>query len=172
MDVQDLESLSSVLKQWGNFNSGVLFLVKTICKINDSPYGEVWVPDKNNEFMIWSGFWSRNEDYFEQFSKFSSLHKFARGIGLIGRTWEKKKMLWTENVTENNDFLRSEVAPIKGLNSAISIPILHDENVLCLLCFFYSKLIPSDLENTELIFSQSKSIGKILANLKQPSPRQ
>lgn len=79
MNMQDIESIFTLLKQWDNFNSAVLFLIKTLCTSNDWPYGEVWNPDENNEFMIRSGFWSRNEDYFEKFPKYSSLHEFAKG---------------------------------------------------------------------------------------------
>lgn len=165
MNAQDIESLSSLLKQWGNFNSGVLFLTKSICMSNDWPYGEIWRPDINNEFMIWSGFWSTNEDYFEKFSKFSSLHKFAKGVGLIGKTWKEKKLFWLENVSEESNFLRSSIAPVKGLNSAISFPIIGDDKVLCLLCFFLNKFSSNDLENAQLFFRHSETIGKILVNL-------
>ena len=165
MNVKDIESLSSLLKQWDNFNSGVLFLTKMICTSNDWPYGEIWHPDANNEFMVWTGLCSRNDDYFEKFSKFSSLHKFAKGIGLIGKTWEQKKLLWLENVSVEGNFLRSSLAPVKGLNSAISFPILKNEDVICVLCFFLNKISLTDKQNAEFFFTHSGMIGEILVNL-------
>ena len=150
MNVKDIESLSSLLKQWGNFNSGVLFLTKMICTSNDWPYGEIWHPDAHNEFMIWTGLWSRNDDYFEKFSKFSSLHNFV---------------LWLENVSDERNFLRSSLAPVKGLNSAISFPILKNEDVICVLCFFLNKISLTDKQNAEFFFTHSGMIGEILVNL-------
>ncbi len=103
-------------------------MIKMICRTNVCPYGEIWRPDINNEFMIWSGFWRKTEDHFEKFSKFSSIHKFAKGVGLIGKAWEQKTMLLMEDVSKSNDFLRPEITSISELNMAISIPILnHDK---------------------------------------------
>jgi hypothetical protein len=165
MNTKDFESLSSMLKQSGNFNSGILFLTKTICITNDWPYGEIWHPDKKDKYMIWSGSWSRNEEYFEEFSKFSLLHKFARGVGLIGKTWEQKKLVWMEDFSKDNEFLRSDIAQVKGLNTAVGIPILNNGKVICLLCFFLNKLSLSDKEDAELLFKNSEIIGEILVNL-------
>ncbi len=166
MNKQDIESLCSQLKQWGNFDSGILFLIKMICKMNNWPYGEIWRPDIKDEFMSWSGYWSKNETFFERFSKFSSIHKFARGQGLIGRCWKEKKLLCTEDISKTKDFLRSDIASSCGLNAVITFPIINENEVLLLLCFFLNKLAANDQEKADLIFRYSEIIGKILVNLR------
>jgi hypothetical protein len=163
MNRQDIESLSSQLKQWGNLNSGALFLVKSICKENNWPYGEIWHPDKNDEFMIWTAYWNKKEDYFDKFSKFSSIHKFAKGVGLIGNTWQQKKLLWLEDISNTTGFLRSGLTPVAGLNYAVSLPVLNDEKVLCILCFFLQKFTDDDKKNAVLLSGYSEKFGKILA---------
>jgi len=165
MKLKEIELLTSQLKQWGNFNSGILFFIKEICKKNNWPYGEIWLPDKNDEYMIWSSFWSKNEDYFERFSKFSSLHKFAKGIGLIGKSWEEKKLLYLEDISKAEDFLRSEIAPVRGLNSVICFPFIFNDRILCLLSIFLNKISHEDKENVNILFNQSFNICKVLANL-------
>ncbi|MCZ7613891.1 MAG: hypothetical protein M5T52_10250 [Ignavibacteriaceae bacterium] len=87
----ELKKIISELSQWGNLNSASQFLLKNICKLNDWEYGEIWLPSKDGKFMVWTGFWSKLSKHFEKFSKFSSVHKFAKGIGLVGRTWQQKK---------------------------------------------------------------------------------
>ena len=136
-----------------------------ICKLYNWPYGEIWQPDRNNEFMIWTGYWSENADYFEKFSKYSSLHKFARGIGLIGKTWQKKELLWLKDVSETNDFLRSDLMHNNGLNHAICFPLVNENKVRCLTCFFLENLADNDLENAKILSQYPEKIGEQISRL-------
>lgn len=160
-----IKSIISELNQWGNLNSAATFLVKNICEIFNWSYGEIWLPTKDEKFMVWSGYWAANQNYFEKFSKFSSVHKFGKGIGLIGRAWEQKKSLWIEDIFSDNIFLRTEVAAQSGLISAVCIPVLYNEKVLCILCFFMNKLTDEDKDKAGEIFKHSSEIGKTLSQL-------
>jgi|SRR5690554_1572543 len=161
----DLSQLISELKRWGNFNAGAHFLIKNLCVMNDWNYGEVWSNSYDKKFMVWNDFWSKDENYFEKFSKFSSVHKFAKGVGLIGKTWEQKKPLLVENMSADISFLRAEVALQSGFNAAIGIPILNDDDVLCVLGFFKNNLTADDKKKSENIFRYSSDLGKVLSSL-------
>lgn len=161
----ELKKIISELSQWGNLNSASQFLLKNICKLNDWEYGEIWLPSKDGKFMVWTGFWSKLSKHFEKFSKFSSVHKFAKGIGLVGRTWQQKKVMWIEDIFLNNNFLRTEVASKSGLNSAVSIPFLQNNNVLFILCFFIRNLTPADQQKAIKIFEYSEQIGNEISGL-------
>lgn len=50
-----------------------------------------------------------------------------KGVRLIGKTWEERKLLWLEDISGEYNFLRSSFATAKGLNAAISIPILNKD---------------------------------------------
>lgn len=171
MNTLDVESLASGLKRWGNFNSAILFLVKAICTTAAWPYGEIWIPDNKKEYLIWSGFWGRNEEYFEKFSKFSSFHKFSKGVGLIGKTWEQSNLISLEDVSDENNFLRISISQLRGFNSAISIPILNNNEVICILCFFLKELSPDDKKNAELLFRYTETLGKALVSLESTIPK-
>ena len=64
MNKNEFESVISELKQWGNVSSSVLYFEKKVCLMNNWPYAEIWSPDNDQKFMIWSGHWSNNEEYF------------------------------------------------------------------------------------------------------------
>lgn len=162
MKNRNISSVISELNQWGNLNSAETFLVKKICEIHGWPYGEVWSPSLDGKFMKWSGYWTNNQKYFLKFSKFSSLHKFGKGIGLIGRTWNEKKSLWIDNIYTDNNFLRTEVAVQSDLKAAVCIPVLNKEKVLCILCLFMNKLTDEDKTKADEIFNHSTEIGEVL----------
>ncbi|GAB4292522.1 MAG: hypothetical protein Kow0098_12560 [Ignavibacteriaceae bacterium] len=163
MKSRSIKSVLSELDQWGNINSSITFLVKKFCEIFHWSYGEIWFPANDDKFMEWSGYWTEDQNYFEKFSKFSSVHKFGRGIGLIGRTWKQKKPLWIDYIFTDNNFLRTEIAVHSGLNAAVCIPVLNREKVLCVLCFFMDKLTEVDKENAGEIFKHSPEIGESLS---------
>jgi putative methionine-R-sulfoxide reductase with GAF domain len=165
MNEKDFNKVISQLDQFSNIQSATQFLIKTICALNGWPYGEIWLPSKDEAFMSWVGSWSNKQEYFAKFSEFSAVHGFAKGVGLIGRTWNEKKPLWIENISTDNNFLRTEVALQSQVKSAISIPILHEDKVLCILCFFKNNLINEDKEKTHEIFNHSQEIGKILSEI-------
>lgn len=163
----NITSVISELNQWGNLNSAATFLVKSICEIYDWSYGEVWLPSLDGKFMKWSGYWTNNQNYFLKFSKFSSVHKFGKGIGLIGRTWQEKKSLWIDNIFTDNNFLRTEIAVQSSLKAAVCIPVLNKEKILCLLCFFMNKITEEDKSKADEIFNHSTEIGEAFSQFNQ-----
>lgn len=165
MKSRNIKSVISELNQCGNLNSAATFLVKTFCEIYGWAYGEAWLPSLDGKFMKWSGYWTNNQNYFLKFSKFSSVHKFGRGIGLIGRTWQEKKSLWIDNIFTDNNFLRTEVAVQSDLKAAICVPVLSKEKVLCILCFLKHKLTDEDKKKAGEIYNHSLEIGEVIAQL-------
>lgn len=162
MNKDEFESVISELKQWGNVSSSVLYFEKKVCLMNNWPYAEIWSPNNDQKFMIWSGHWSNNEEYFEKYSKFSSFFKFSKGIGLIGQVWQQKKLLWINDLYNDKNFLRADLAVKCKLNSAISFPIIHNEKVILILCFFLEKISEVDIHLAEEIFSYSLEVGEII----------
>lgn len=162
MNDEDLKIIISQLKEWGNIYSASRLLVKNICITNKWPYGEIWIPDKTETYMTWMSHWAVNEDEFEAFSRFSSMHKFAKGIGLVGNVWQKRKVVLSNKIHEDNNFLRSEASVKNRLSAAIGIPILKNEDVIMILMFFKNILTKADEEIAEQIFSYSHEIGNLL----------
>lgn len=162
---KNLTSITSELKQWGNLNSATTFLVKNLCEIYDWSYGEVWLPSLDGKFMTWSGYWTNDQNYFLKFSKFSSVHKFGKGIGLIGKTWQEKNPYWIDDIFTDNNFLRTEVAVQSDLKAVVCIPMFSREKVLCILCFFKNTLTAEDKTKAGEIYNHSTEIGEALIQL-------
>lgn len=162
MNSDELMKIIEQLKEWGNINAASHFLIKKICIHNNWPYGEFWMPDKTGTYMTWCGYWSLNGDDFESFSKFSSIHKFAKGLGVVGKTWQDKNLFLSDKIHDDKVFLRSDQNIKEKLNTAIGIPILKGNLVSMILSFFKNGLTESDRETASQIFNCSSQIGEIL----------
>ena len=165
MKSNDIENIIAELGQWGNIVSAMIYLQKKVCILNNWPYAELWMPDKNSKFMTWGGYWSNKEEYFEKFSKYSACFKFPKGIGLIGRVWQQNELQWVNDISTDKNILRTEVAVKSKLNSAICFPIIYESDVRSILSFFMEDINDVDLKNADVIFSLSNKIGKIIESM-------
>jgi hypothetical protein len=148
MNESKYEKLANEMAEWGNTVSALSYLIKHCCLINDWVYAEIWCPDTKQNFMTWAGSWARNDNYFEKFSKYSSYFKFAKGVGLIGKTWGDKKLVINNDIINDKEFLRGDIALKCRLFSAAGIPITKNGEVISVICFFFEKI--GGPEKTEL----------------------
>lgn len=153
MDENKYKKIVDEMSEWGNTISALTYLVKQVCLINEWAYAEIWCPDSNGNFLTWAGYWGRNDKHFEKFSKFSSYFKFAKGIGLIGKTWQAKDLIINEDIINDKLFLRSDVALKSKFNGAIGIPIIKNEATVCVICFFFEKIGKEERDEIKEFYS-------------------
>jgi PAS domain S-box-containing protein len=61
---------------------------------------------------------------------------FKRAQGLPGRVWDTGTAIWLDDLTNADNFLRSQVAQRAGLRAAFAFPIIHDGRVTGAMEFF------------------------------------
>jgi hypothetical protein len=140
MNESKYEKLVDEMAEWGNTVSALSYLIKHVCLTNDWSYAEIWCPDAKQNFMTWAGAWAKNENNFERFTKFSSYFKFAKGFGLIGQTWVEKKIIINNDLINDKEFLRGDIAIKCRFFEAAGIPIKKKDEVVSILCFFFKKI--------------------------------
>lgn len=88
---------------------------------------ELWLVDARNTHLKLSSAVSRGEkgEIFARQS--SSVDRFDPGEGLPGTVWESEDPGLWENLPEHSDFVRRSAAAEAGLQTAIGIPIRHNE---------------------------------------------
>ena len=78
------------------------------------------------------------------FASESKKYSYALGVGLPGRVWQTKEVLYTADVKQLDDtvFERRPLALQTGITSAAAMPILsYDSEVFGVLCFFSRGLV-------------------------------
>ena len=121
-------------------------ILNEICQLTNFPYGEIWIPNENNNFLEISSNYhvaAHNHQYdLQLFHHCSEDFIMSQGEGLPGRVWLNKKPEWILNVSAESEgyFLRNKIAGVCGVKTGFAIPIIVEEKVLMIMTFFTCEL--------------------------------
>jgi len=117
-----------------------------LCHKCEWAYSELWIPDKDERFMVNIDTWATSDRKLGKISQLSPYFKFAKGIGLIGKVWDSSDIIIIEDIRKDKSFLRTEVASIGGLFSAVGVPIIQNSQVRAIIAFLLTSYIEKDQE--------------------------
>jgi putative methionine-R-sulfoxide reductase with GAF domain len=127
----------------------------------DWAYGSYWeIDDAQNvlRFKIESG------SAGEEFRKVTLAATFAEGVGLSGRAWRAKDLVFVRDVGELTDCVRAPAAQQAGVRSGVCFPILSHGRIIGTMDFFSTEFIDladsraSALRNVQQLVSQRLDI--------------
>jgi diguanylate cyclase (GGDEF)-like protein len=99
--------------------------------------GEAWIPNNETATLEYSRGWYVSEPKFEKFIEKSKNLILPPNIGIAGQVWLSKQLEWIEDISLAQEacFIRSEIAKEVGIKTALSIPIIVNDQVLAILVF-------------------------------------
>jgi GAF domain-containing protein len=112
-------------------------------------YGSYWQVDpKDNalHFLVESG------TAGDEFRKVTERASFAEGVGLAGKAWRKRDMLFVRDLGEMTDCVRAPAAQRAGVKSGVALPLLARGVVIGTMDFFSTEVLE------ELSDSRAKSL--------------
>lgn len=116
--------------------------LQKICQLTDFSYGEIWLPNVENNFLQLSSDYYIAADRYQQdlelFYECSQEFIMSEGEGLPGRVFLSKEPEWMLDVSTESeeDFLRNKIAGVCGVKTGFAIPIIKEEEVLMIMAFF------------------------------------
>ena len=90
------------------------------------------------------GIWRSEDGPPDGFEEACRRSVFPRGAGLPGRVWRREEPCWVEDVLEDNNFLRKEVAAAAGLRCALAFPIQDGGRLVGVFELLKGKASPAD----------------------------
>lgn len=105
-----------------DFNSALYIFLKRLCEFFSAPYTEMWTLDSRGRKLILSDVFYAREDKYMEFYERSKGISFLPGQGVPGKCWMNLNYLIIENLQEDEEFIRKDLAKEFGLNSLIAIP--------------------------------------------------
>jgi putative methionine-R-sulfoxide reductase with GAF domain len=120
-------------------------------------YGSYWAVDEGDgvlRFTVESG------SAGEEFRKVTLAATFAEGVGLSGRAWRSRDLVFVRDIGDLTDCVRAPAAQRAGVRSGICFPILSHGRIIGTMDFFVTEHIDlsesraSALRNVQQLVSQ------------------
>ncbi len=111
-------------------------LAKTLNCFNDLKLfalAEFWMVDNKKESIVLAAHLEDSDDKKLFYKKSEQFKSYKKGEGMPGKTWQKKKELYWNNLDKRKTFIRSEAAALAGIKTAFSFPVIYDDEILGVL---------------------------------------
>jgi len=121
-------------------------------------YGSYWSIDSTEKvlrFVLESG------SAGEEFRRVTQSASFAEGVGLAGRAWKARDMVFVPDLGEVTDCVRAPAAQRAGVRSGVCLPLIVHGSVIGTMDFFSTEQIDltdsrrDALRNTAFLVSQA-----------------
>ena len=136
-------------------------VISIVCEMLDWDSGEIWVVDpKDSSVLRPLVICEQSIVETREFALASKKFKFARGEGLPGRVWETKQAAWIENVIEDPNSPRADLARQNGLRSAFAFPIRFQDEFHGVMEFFCHDIRRPDQALLDMMASLGVLLGQ------------
>ncbi|GAB49556.1 GAF domain-containing protein [Mobilicoccus pelagius] len=101
-------------------------------------YGSYWVVDEDERVLKNA---RESGSAGEEFREITRVATFAEGVGLAGRTWSTRDLVFEPDIGLVRDCVRAPAAQRVGVKSGVSMPIVVEGQVVGTLDFFTTRTI-------------------------------
>ncbi|MFW3169761.1 GAF domain-containing protein [Geodermatophilus sp. CPCC 206100] len=104
----------------------------------DWAYGSYWAVDPAERVLR---FVTESGDAGQEFREVTLAASFAEGVGLAGRAWRSRDLVFVEDLAEVTDCVRAPAARRAGVKSGVCLPIVVAGEVVGTLDFFATRTL-------------------------------
>ena len=158
---QDVEAVNSVLRDVSDATSKEDALARALQTIRtgfDWTYGSYWQLDDQDQVLR---FEQDSGDAGAEFHTVTMEASFAKGVGLSGRAWRSRDLVFVEDLGDLTDCVRAPAAQRAGVKSGVCLPVMVHDEVVGTMDFFANRTLimstgrESALRNTAFLLGQA-----------------
>ncbi|MFW3170798.1 methyl-accepting chemotaxis protein [Geodermatophilus sp. CPCC 206100] len=162
--LDDREAVTTVVGRVGEARdeaSALRTALETVRTAFGWAYGSYWALDESTNVLRFSVESGSAGDEFRQVTLAAS---FAEGVGLSGRAWRSRDLVFVRDLAEVTDCVRAPTAQRAGVRSGVCFPIMAEGQVVGTMDFFVTETIDlsesraSALRNVQQLVSQRLDI--------------
>ncbi|HJW87544.1 MAG TPA: PAS domain S-box protein [Candidatus Brocadiaceae bacterium] len=161
-EVQLVEAMTVAIAASEDFHSALDIVLHKMCEFTGWIYGEAWVPCPDNNHLKYALSYHHPNEKLETFSTKSKEMTFPPGIGLPGSAWSSKRPEWRPDASDPDNFPRAQIATEYGLKAAMGIPVVANNEVVAVLCFFVRENREEDSRLISLVSSVAGQLGSVI----------
>jgi GAF domain-containing protein len=160
----DRLAVTNVVDALGHTNNSAIALKSALDAVRTAfgwAYGSYWQVDEQEgvlRFSVESG------SAGEEFRKVTLAATFAEGVGLSGRAWRARDLVFVRDIGELTDCVRAPAAQRAGVRSGVCFPIITANRIVGTMDFFTTEYVEltesraSALRNVQRLVSQRLDI--------------
>jgi hypothetical protein len=101
-------------------------------------YGSYWEIDEDENVLR---FRSESGSAGEEFRKVTLAATFAEGVGLSGRAWRTRDLVFVRDIGDLTDCVRAPAAARAGVRSGVCFPVLSGDRIIGTMDFFTTEYV-------------------------------
>jgi GAF domain-containing protein len=119
-------------------------------------YGSYWQLDPGAKVLRFA---QESGTVNEEFRRVTLDASFAEGVGLSGRTWRSRDLVFVRNIADVTDCVRAPVASRAGVRSGVCFPLIEDDRVVGTMDFFATE----ELQPSEGRLAALRAVGQLVS---------
>ena len=155
-------AITRLLLESNTLEEAAPYILGMICQTLDWNVGIMWRLDKKMQVLRCAEIWDKKADC-TQFIERTRQSDFAIGIGLPGRVWKSRRIVWIPDVTRDDNFPRALSAANAGLHAAFAFPIGSRDQLYGVMEFFATELREPDQKLLDMFEGLAGQISQFLS---------
>lgn len=163
-ELELINCTSAIAEEELDFLGAVKKFLDAAVESIDWPLGHVYLREKGEtgnlkSAKVWAG---RLAAHVPAFVRKSEETEFELGRGLPGRAAHTGNVAWIEEVSLDQDFLRSKEASESGIVSAFAIPLQIRGKTVAVFEFFHSKRVKFDSSRLSAVQVAARQLSRLI----------
>ena len=147
-------------------SSALRNLLEAIARYLNCEFGAIWQSDETDTRLRCFATWESPYSDVDDFRRTTEQLELEPGEGLPGRVWADREPAWIEDVLEDSNFPRAQIAEQCGLHGAFAFPILGPDGMEAVVEFFTREPAQADESILQTIETVGLQVGLYLARMR------
>lgn len=162
---EEIKLLQTILVEMGvskDLHEALIITIRKVCEMAGFVYGEAWKPDPGGAFLERDHAFYSVDEGLSKYSLFTEGMTFPRNTGLPGRAWSKKQPVWIRDVTQELEYLHTQIVEEVGFKMGVAFPVIANDEVVTVIVFYQKEAKESDERLVNLISTVVAQLGPMI----------
>ncbi|SDT46171.1 GAF domain-containing protein [Actinoplanes derwentensis] len=156
---EDVEAVTAIVRAMETCKSPEEAIGTALAQVRDRfhwAYGSYWQLDAGAKVLRFA---QESGTVTDQFRRVTLEASFAEGVGLSGRAWRSRDLVFVKNLADLTDCVRAPSATQAGVKSGVCFPVVEKNQVVGTMDFFSLE----ELEPTESRLGVLRAVGVLVS---------
>src|ERR1051326_3143972 len=133
--------------------------------------GELWIVNAESNTLHVEGSWHLPAYEVDEFEKAGRKTILFPGIDIVGRVLQSGEAVWIDNVVDDSNFPRANIAERVGIHGAFAFPVPVGDHVACVMAFYNRHVVQPDDELLQMFDALGRQVGDFIKRTRAEEER-